>query len=84
MDKRIFIRFDDDKAPEEITRIAQALTQQGLAVSDISPIVGQITGTVEAGRLASLQRLLQLSGGRLVLEDDDLEHRLPPERGQPS
>lgn len=79
MGNRVFIRIDDDEQLQHIQRIAGELRQAGLELSDVSPVVGQITGTVETSALPGVEQTCKAMGLRLVREESDVVHRLPPE-----
>ena len=78
MDKRVFVRIDDDDQLDRIQDIAEQLRGSGLAVSEVSPVVGQITGTIAPDRLDHVREKCRAMGVRLEPEEGDVEHRLPP------
>jgi hypothetical protein len=80
MEKRGFIRIDDQAKLARIDELAGKLRSLGMTVTDISPVVGQITGTVEEDKLPGIHQILAGYGARFVLEGDDVEHRLPDPR----
>jgi hypothetical protein len=77
MVKRGFIRIDDDTKLARIHELADKLRLLGMTVTNISPTVGQITGTAEEDRLPQIHQSAAAYGARFVLEDDDVDHTLP-------
>jgi hypothetical protein len=77
MVKRGFIRIDDDAQLGNIHELAEKLRSLGMVVTDISPVVGQITGSAEESRLPHINESAAEYGARFILEDDDVEHKLP-------
>lgn len=77
MTKRGFIRVDDDAQRAKLDQLADQLRSLGMTVTDVAPIVGQITGTADESKLGSIQQHVATYGGRFILDEDDVEHRLP-------
>lgn len=82
MQNRVFIRIDDDQQLPRIDEIAEQLRGSGLEVSDISPIVGQITGTVNDKRMEGVRRHAEALGVRCIPDAMEVIHRLPPLTGE--
>lgn len=78
MPNRVFIRIEDDQQLSRIDEIAEQLRGSGLEVSDISPVVGQITGTVNDQRMEGVKRHAEALGVRCVPDEEEAVHRLPP------
>ena len=78
MPSRVFIRIEDDQQLSRIDEIAEQLRGSGLEVSDISPVVGQITGTVNDQRMEGVKRHAEALGLRCVPDAEEAVHRLPP------
>jgi hypothetical protein len=77
MVKRGFIRIDDDAKLANIDQLVEQLRSLGMNVTDVSPIAGQITGSVDERILPRIHEQAAAFGGRFVLEEDDVEHTLP-------
>lgn len=78
MDQRVFVRIDGDAQLDRIEDIAEELRGSGMAVSQVSPVVGQITGTIAPGRLEQVRDKCRALGIRMEPEEGDMEHKLPP------
>jgi hypothetical protein len=77
MKKRGFIRIADDEQLNNIEQFASDFRSQGFEVTDVSPVVGQITGTVQESDIPRIRSAAISLGMQFVLEDEDVEHHLP-------
>lgn len=82
MRKRGYIRIVDDEQLNNIEQLASTFRSQGFDVTDVAPIVGQITGVAQEADIPRIRNSAASLGLQFVLEDDDVEHRLPgPDAG---
>ena len=78
MKKRAYISFDDDKQVDAIEALATKFRKSGMDVTSIARTTGNIFGAVDEKNVARVREQAAKSGGKLILEEDDATHELPP------